>query len=191
MRLDVKESLKKRKNEIDKEPIDIKREIFSWVESLIFSMIAVSLIITFLVRPVRVEGSSMLPTLIENEVMLTTNISRNFKHNDIVVIRRRNDTAIVKRIIALPGDTIDIDFDTGSVYLNGELLNEPFISELTMQKHDFEGPVTVPEGYVFVMGDNRNRSDDSRTNKIGLIDMRNIFGKAFMVIFPLYAVHIL
>lgn len=195
MRFNVNNTEKQNQDDItenknkEKEPFDLKREIFSWVESMIFSLIAVSLIVTVLVRPVRVDGSSMYPTLVNGQILLTTNLSRTYNRNDVVVIRRKNDTALVKRIIAVPGDTIDIDFESGSVYINDKLISEPFINELTTRSLDFEGPVTIPEGYVFVMGDNRNHSDDSRDYKIGLIDMRNIFGKAFFILYPFSDMH--
>ena len=92
---------------------------------------------------------------------------------------------IVKRIIAVGGDTIDIDFDAGVVYINGEVLDEPYVNELTYDQEDFEGPVEVPEGSVFVMGDNRNMSSDSRKAAIACVDERYILGKAVFRIWPL------
>ena len=90
---------------------------------------------------------------------------------------------IIKRVIGLSGDTIDIDFDNGFVYVNGEKLTEPYIAEPTHEYYDVEFPVTVPEGHIFVMGDNRNVSLDSRSSKVGFADKRFVLGKAFFRLF--------
>lgn len=173
------------KEAVPKEKFNLKKEIFSWIETLVVSLIIVSLVITFVGRMMKVDGSSMEPTLHNDDRIITTSIHGDYQYNDVVVIRRKGDTSIVKRVIALAGDKIDIDFTTGSVYLNDKLLDEPFINEPTTLPEDFSGPVTVPEGHVFVMGDNRNHSDDSRSAGIGMIDERNIFGKVIFRVFPL------
>lgn len=92
---------------------------------------------------------------------------------------------IVKRVIAVEGQTIDIDFDKGVVYVDGVALDEPYIYEPTYKQLDFSGPVTVPEGCVFVMGDNRNGSTDSRYSVLGCIDTRLIQGRVYLTVFPL------
>ena len=91
---------------------------------------------------------------------------------------------LVKRIIALGGDTVDINFETGAVTLNGAVLEEPYISAPTTTGYDVEFPVTVPEGCVFVMGDNRNNSTDSRDSRLGIVDERCILGHVLRVVFP-------
>ncbi len=173
------------KDNVEKEEFNLKKEIFSWIETLVISLIAVALIITFVGRMMRVDGSSMEPTLHHGDRIITTSIHGDYEYNDVVVIRRKDDTSLVKRVIALSGDKIDINFDTGSVYVNDKLLTEDFINETTELSLGFKGPMVVPEGHVFVMGDNRNHSDDSRDKKIGMIDERNIFGKVIFRIFPL------
>ncbi|MFZ2537743.1 MAG: signal peptidase I [Oscillospiraceae bacterium] len=170
---------------VEKQEFNLKKEIFSWIETLVISLIAVALIITFVGRMMRVDGSSMEKTLHHGDRIITTSIHGDYKYNDVVVVRRKGDTPIVKRVIALSGDKIDINFETGSVYVNDKLLSEPFINEITKNPINFDGPVVVPEGHVFVMGDNRNLSDDSRNAKIGMIDERNIFGKVIFRLFPL------
>ncbi|MFZ2537742.1 MAG: signal peptidase I [Oscillospiraceae bacterium] len=167
-----------------KDKFDIKKEIFSWVEIIVFTIIFMSILMTVVFRMSPVDGESMEPTLQDCDRIVTTNIHGAYHYNDVVVIRRKDDTTLVKRIIALSGDKIDINFETGSVYVNDKLLSEPFINEITKNRENFVGPVIVPQGHVFVMGDNRNRSDDSRIAKIGMIDKRNILGKVIFRIFP-------
>ena len=88
-------------------------------------------------------------------------------------------------MIAVAGQEINIDFAHGLVYVDGEVIEEAYINEATQKKLDFIGPQTVPEGCVFVMGDNRNASTDSRDKRIGMVDERLIIGKVYMVIYPL------
>ena len=94
------------------------------------------------------------------------------------------EEALVKRVIATEGQVVNIDFDKGVVYVNDEPIEEDYISELTRVKIDFRGPWTVPDGCVFVMGDNRNKSTDSRDKRIGDVDEREIIGRAYAVIYP-------
>ena len=94
------------------------------------------------------------------------------------------DEALVKRVIATAGQTIDIDFNRGIVYVDGVAMDEPYINALTENRDDFQGPQTVPEGCVFVMGDNRNESTDSRHATIGMVDARLIIGKVYFTVFP-------
>ena len=97
----------------------------------------------------------------------------------------QEESNLIKRVIGCAGDVIDIDFQQGVVYRNGEALDEPYINEPTFLQMDVEFPVTVPEGCIFVMGDNRNHSDDSRDSEIGMVDTRRVMGKALFRFFPL------
>lgn len=169
--------------EIDKK--SWRQEALSLTATVSFTLIFVSLVTVFLFRISPVDGSSMLPTLHNGDQLITTNLHGKLDRGDVVVIRRNDDTALVKRIIGIEGDRIDIDFEKAEVYLNDELLDEPYINEPTENPLDFTEPVVVPKGHVFVMGDNRNHSDDSRNSQIGMIDTRNIFGKAVLRVFPL------
>ena len=115
---------------------------------------------------------------------------RSRRQIDIVVTCQPNDSAsiedtLVKRIIATEGQVVDIDFNEGVVYVDGVALDEPYTNTPTNEREGFTGPVTVPEGYVFVMGDNRNGSTDSRDSRIGLIDERQILGKVVLRVFPI------
>ena len=164
------------------------RDFYEWVQALVYSVLAVVVIFTFGIRLIGVEGHSMVPTLQEGDRLLVANpmFYNDFKYGDIVVLTKESflSEPIVKRVIAVGGQTVDIDFDSGSVYVDGTLLKEDYINELTFTTDGTEFPVTVPEGSVFVMGDNRNHSNDSRDVKLGTVDTRHMIGKAVAVIFP-------
>ena len=164
------------------------RDFYEWVQALVYSVLAGVVIFTFGIRLIGVEGHSMVPTLQEGDRLLVANpmFYDDFKYGDIVVLTKESflSEPIVKRVIAVGGQTVDIDFDSGSVYVDGMLLKEDYINELTFTTDGTEFPVTVPEGSVFVMGDNRNHSNDSRDVKLGTVDTRHMIGKAVAVIFP-------
>ncbi len=173
--------------ELPKE-IQARRETYDWIQSLMVALIICVCVFSFLVRVVDVSGSSMNPTLYNGDKMVVSKLFYTPKQGDVVVFR--SDTydpnkALVKRVIATEGQEVNIDFDKGIVYVDGEALDEPYIAELTHRKLDFIGPKTVPEGCVFVMGDNRNASTDSRKTEIGMVDARTIIGRVYCVIFPL------
>ena len=151
-------------------------------------MLAVVLVFTFVARLIGVDGPSMVPTLQNGDrlVVVSSLLYNDYKPGDIVVARKDSfmSDPIVKRVIAVEGQTVDIDFDTGCVYVDGELLDEPYINELTLRDEGTEFPLTVGEGEVFLMGDNRNRSSDSRDPSLGTVDTRYIIGKAVFLLFP-------
>ena len=106
---------------------------------------------------------------------------------DIVVFKKDSyddNKALVKRVVAVAGDVVNIDFEKGVVYVNGEALEEDYIDVLTTTKIDFIGPQTVPDNCLFVMGDNRNASTDSRDKRIGMVDKRLVIGKVLLVVYP-------
>ncbi len=129
----------------------------------------------------------MEPTLWENDKLIVSDLFYTPEYGDIVVLRKDSFSVdpIVKRVIATEGQTIDIDFDLGKVYVDGVELDEPYINEPTKRDLDFDDPVTVPENHIFVMGDNRNASSDSRDADIGMVDERYIIGREIIRIFPL------
>lgn len=165
-----------------------EKELYEWVQALVSSVLVVVLIFTFVIRLIGVDGHSMLPTLQHGDRLLVLNsaLCGEYEYGDIVIVRK--DTfmhqPIVKRVIATEGQTVDIDFTTGSVWVDDQLLDEPYINELTFTYEGMDFPVTLREGEVFVMGDNRNASDDSRDPKLGPVDERYIIGKAVVLAFP-------
>ena len=162
---------------------------YEWMEALIASLIVVVVVFTFLFRVVNVSGSSMLPTLESNDRVLLSSLFYTPKQGDIVVISRTVGLSkpIIKRVIATEGQTVDIDFERGVVSVDGVELDEPYTRTPTTSKYDVEFPIYVPEGYIFVLGDNRNDSMDSRDSRIGeggLVDTRYVLGHAVLRVFP-------
>ena len=165
------------------------RDLYEWVQSLVGSVLVVVAIFTFVIRMMGVDGHSMLNTLQHGDPLLVVNsmLYHDYKYGDIVILRKNgvfDDDPIVKRVIAVEGQTVDIDFAEGIVYVDGEALEEDYIREPTYTAEGTEFPLTVPEGSIFVMGDNRNGSSDSRDYRLGTVDTRYVIGKAAFLIFP-------
>ena len=160
--------------------------VLEWYESLIFSVLVVIALFSFVFRVTLVYGSSMVPTLAEQDRLIVWGAGYTPQRGDVVILDGYIEYGkpLVKRIIAVAGDTVDIDFSTGAVSVNGEVLDEPYIAEPTREQGDVAFPLTVPEGKVFVMGDNRNASTDSRFSAVGCIDERDVLGKAVFRILP-------
>lgn len=170
------------KFEKDEEPDFLHRLLigsYDMLSMIASSMVAVMLVVVFLFRVANVVGSSMEPTLQNSDKIIITNITSNYELGDIVVIHRQDDVSIIKRVIGVEGDTVDIDFETGEVTINGQVLTEDYIAEPTYRSFADgpEFPLTVPKDTVFVLGDNRNNSLDSRSGEIGLVNVGNIVGK--------------
>ena len=164
--------------------------LFDMVDILKGAFVIGFMLFLLVFRVSGVVGSSMNNTFMDGDRLLITAITTNIKRGDVVIICQpwEDDKLLVKRVVGIEGDTIDIDFEKGEVYRNGEMLDEPYIrdygKEGTARSGDVLFPVTVPEGEVFVMGDNRNNSRDSRFKAIGFIKEEYIMGRAFYRISP-------
>lgn len=163
--------------------------IYEFVSIVATAVVAVAVAFTFIFRTVGVVGDSMFPTLHNGDRIILSAYNFTPEYGDIVVTCQPDNSpfiedVLVKRIIATEGQTVDIDFENSIVYVDGVALDEPYINEPTRDREDFSKPVTVPEGYVFVMGDNRNHSTDSRDNRIGMIREEYILGKALFRMMP-------
>lgn len=183
--MDEKKSRKK-KEQLPPE-LQARREAYDWIQSLISALLICVLVFVFVVRVMDVRGSSMVPTLSNGDKLLVSDLFYEPARGDIVVFKKDNyddNKALVKRVIAVEGDVVNIDFDRGIVYVNGEAVEENYTNAPTNTKIDFIGPQTVPKNCLFVMGDNRNASTDSRDKRIGMVDKRLVIGKALLVIYP-------
>ena len=174
------------KNELVKnENSNVVSAVFSFADVIATAFILLLAVFAFMVRTSWVIGDSMLPTLHNGQFLLITAMPRELKHGDIVVI---SDTGhnlpsqhpIVKRVVGLPGDIIDIDFMSGVVYRNGKALEESYTSMPTYSTRYLGGntdfPCVVPDGRCFIMGDNRGNSADSRAQQVGMVDQRDVLG---------------
>ncbi|SFP53650.1 signal peptidase I [Oscillibacter sp. PC13] len=182
----MRENEQDTKSEQSKE--DTGRDLYEWVQALVCSVLAVVLLFTFVIRLIGVDGHSMVPTLQDGDRLLVLNsmLYDDYQYGDVVVLRKDAflEEPIVKRVIATAGQLVEIDFENGSVRVDGKLLDEPYINELTFLDEGTEFPLTVPEGCIFVMGDNRNHSSDSRDSRLGTVDTRYVIGKAVVLAFP-------
>lgn len=171
-------------------------DVYLILHDLVYILAAITLIFVFCVRLVGVNGDSMLPTLHHGDYLaLQSNvIMGDLEYGDVIVARKlsfENGEPIVKRVIATEGQTVDIHYDEegyGTVYVDGIALDEPYINEIMRQIYSGSNatalPLTVDEGCVFVMGDNRNRSSDSRRIDIGQIKLDQVLGKVLFIVFP-------
>ena len=160
-----------------------------YLHDLVTLIAGVILVFSFLFRVVVVSGPSMNSTLIDGDwlLLLGNVLYGEPQKGDIIVASKDsfdNGAPIIKRVIATEGEIVDIDFDSGIVYVNGISLDEPYTLTPTNLREGMSFPLTVDEGCIFVMGDNRNVSKDSRSTDIGQVDCREVLGKALFLFFP-------
>lgn len=161
-----------------------KMTVFDFIEPVVAALLVITVIFTLFFRIVNVSGPSMMPTLNDGDKIIISAKGYEPERGDIVVLSGASGMkeSIVKRIIAVGGDKVDINFATGVVTVNG--VEEEYTNSLTLQQFDIAFPITVPEGCVFVLGDNRGESLDSRSTEIGCIDERYIVGKVIFRLLP-------
>ena len=184
---DLEIVMKKKKKTAAEIELAQNKERYDWIQSITSALIICIVVFLFFIRVIDVSGNSMNPTLVNGEKMVVSGLFYKPRPGDIVIFKTNDydpDKALVKRVIATEGQVVNIDFDKGIVFVNDEPIEEDYISELTRVKIDFRGPWTVPEGCVFVMGDNRNESTDSRDKRIGNVREEEIIGRAYAVIYP-------
>lgn len=157
--------------------------VYEWISAMVIALIPLVLLFSFVVRMVGVNGDSMVPTLTDGDRLILSCIGNDYRYGDIVVVDRYTKEPLIKRVIAVAGDEIRIT-PTYQVYVNGQLLSEPYIQGITV-KRDFDDTMVVPDGYLFVMGDNRSVSLDSRSKEVGIVSVKNVVGKVLFRIWPL------
>ncbi len=166
-----------------------KEDLLSYLQDIVHALAVILLVFLLLFRIVVVNGPSMEDTLVHNDCVILVNslFYQDYGVGDIVVISKdsfHDGEPIIKRIIATENQQVHIEFESGIVYVDEEPISESYTKTPTNLSEGIEFPVTVPAGCVFVMGDNRNESKDSRSFEIGMIDIREILGRAFFLVFP-------
>lgn len=163
-------------------------ELYDWTESIVFALAAVVLVFTFLFRTVGVEGFSMQNTLQDGDKVIIEDFNYSPKQGDIVAINSRGlDEPIIKRVAAVGGQTVDIDYAKGKVYVDGKEFKAPIKEKMIDPQNGHQKlklPLKVPAGCIFAMGDNRNISLDSRYAVVGVINDKDIIGHAVFRLFP-------
>lgn len=175
----------------DAENKGVVREIFEWVMCIVIAVAVAMFIKTFIMTVAKVDGESMLDTLHDQERLIAWKLGYEPENNDIIIFQPRESTPqnrkfFVKRVIATENQSVEINYDENAVYVDGVKINEPYIYEemldISFGSTDYW---VVPEDHVFVMGDNRNNSRDSRSDSVGFVDCDSIEGKVVFRFWPL------
>lgn len=167
--------------------------VYDAVATLETAVIILILLFSLVLRPAAVIGNSMLPNFSGGDRVACVHSFSGYERGDVIIISHatRKDESIIKRVIAVGGDTVDIDFYKGTVSVNGQVLDEPYVNTQTNLSYDMTFPVTVPEGKLFVLGDNRNDSLDSRSTDIGFINENKVLGKVVFRFYPFDKIEII
>ena len=174
----------------------IWKEIFEWVQAIVVALVVAMFLRTYVFTLVDVSGSSMVPTLHDKDKLFVWRLANSYEQGDIVIFRpaASKNTPYVKRVIATEGQSVDIRYnaleDCAEVYVDGEKLEENYINEKINGSHIGDGtyPCVVPENCLFVLGDNRNNSSDSRLSVVGMVDTESVIGEAKCRLWPFDAV---
>ena len=175
----------------EKKPGAFGADLYGWLQALTFALAFILIFFTFFGRVIGVDGHSMDPTLNDRDMLFLQCIAYEPKQGDVVVLTkafRDVDGPIVKRVIAVGGQSVDIDYASGTVYVDGSPLDEPYIKETMYFPASYTMSQThwdVPEGQLFLMGDNRNGSTDSRDERLGPVDEGYVLGRAVLALWPL------
>ena len=172
---------------------EFRLDLFFWLQTFVVVLAVLILLFTFVGRIITVDGPSMLPTLHDKDMLILRSIAYTPEQGDIIVLTKDFDhyenQPIVKRVIAVGGQSVRIDYNESTIYVDDVPLDEPYILEQIMYRPGGDLSITaldVPEGHVFVICDNRNNSSDSRHYQLGAIDERYILGKVVTVLFSPY-----
>lgn len=167
--------------------------VYDVVATLESAIIILMLFFSLMFRPAAVIGDSMLPSFSGGDRVACVHSFSGYERGDVIIISHatRKDESIIKRVIAVGGDTVDIDFYKGTVSVNGQVLDEPYVNTPTNLSYDMTFPVTVPEGKLFVLGDNRNDSLDSRSTDIGFINENKVLGEVVFRFYPFDKIEII
>ncbi len=168
------------------------RSALEWAETIVMAVVLVAIVFTFVARVITVDGRSMEPTYYNGDRVLVTQLAGPAQQGDVVIVVEALDEPIIKRVIATEGQVVDFDSELGEVTVDGQVVagsvygtedGITYVPDLPGQVLEF--PQTVPEGCVFVLGDNRDNSTDSRFVSVGMVDCRNILGKVVFNLYPL------
>ena len=174
--------------EAKKEPETLEGMLYCWAQALITAVVGVVLLFTFAFRLIGVSGPSMQDTLYTGDRLLVLNAAFcDFQPGDVVVINNYNadlSDTLIKRIIAVGGQTVDIDLTSSTVYVDGQPLDEPYVKGFTDTIEGTRFPLTLAEDEVFVMGDHRDHSTDSRSARLGPVKEGYLQGKAVLLLLP-------
>ncbi len=173
-------------NHYDDISANLKKGVLSWIKALLIAFILAYLIRSILFSPYVIDGSSMYNTLLDSERVVVNKIAydiQDYQYGDIIVFTYDNEHDYIKRVIGLSGDTVEVK--NNQLYIDGEKVLEPY---LTVETGDF-GPILIPTGQLFVMGDNRHNSIDSR--EFGAINKEDVIGRVDLVFWPLNNIRIL
>ncbi len=172
---------------VSQKSMNMRKEIFEWIQAIVIALVIALLIRSYVFSLIKVNGHSMQPTLYHNERLVVTKLMYTPRQGDVIILDppAHQQGPYVKRVVAVGGQTIDIDYDNQKVYLDGVELQEDYIKESISSRGNIKLPMRVPENTVFVLGDNRNNSRDSRYRDIGVVPHENIIGKVTIRIWPL------
>ena len=175
--------------EMEKKKPDWKKTVVAYLHDWLFLLAGIFVVFLLLFRVIVVSGDSMYDTLWDGDyvLLLSNTFYKEPQQGDIVVISKKafdDGRPIIKRVIATEGQMVDIDFEAGIVYVDGEPLEEPYINNLTTREEGTQFPLTVDQDCIFVLGDHRGVSQDSRSPEIGQIDKREVLGKALCLMLP-------